>query len=133
MYSMGFIETFIEVFNAGSAVILIFLIGQILFIMRRVDRDLLKARLFLNDAVMQKTWTYLSVAGAGFALNALVKLMVLFTTAEGAFDVNYLVDMTQLIFLTSFVMAVYNWYVFVSGSDNQKNNLKSKHIQQASQ
>lgn len=54
-YTMTFIETFIEIYNAGAAFIIIFLIGQILFMMRKVDKDLLKARLFLNESIMQRT------------------------------------------------------------------------------
>ena len=110
---MDFIETFIEIYNAGAAFILIFLIGQILFMMRKVDKDLLKARLFLNEAVMQRTWVYISVAGAAFALNALIKFVIRFTTTGGVLDIFYMVELTQFIFLVSFILAVYNWYVFI--------------------
>lgn len=114
MYTMSFIETFIEIYNAGSAFIIIFLIGQILFMMRRADKDLLKAKLFLNDAVLQRTWLYLSIAGAAFALNTLIKFAVRFTTAGEVLNVFYLVELTQLIFLIAFITAVHNWYAFIS-------------------
>ena len=114
---MGFIETFVEIYNAGAAFIIIFLIGQILFMMRKVDKDLLKARLFLNEVVMQRTWMYISIAGAGFALNTLIKFTVRFAYAGQTTSVfindYYLVELTQLIFLISFILAVYNWYIFI--------------------
>lgn len=114
---MNFIETFIEIYNAGAAFIIIFLIGQILFMMRKVDKDLLKARLFLNEAIMQRTWMYISIAGAGFALNALIKLVERFSNTgqsiTGILNEFYLVDLTQFIFLISFILAVYNWYIFI--------------------
>ncbi len=112
-YTMNFIDTFIEIYNAGAAFIIIFLIGQILFMMRKVDKDLLKARLFLNESVMQRTWTYISVAGAAFALNTLIKFIVRFTTTGEALSPFYIVELTQLIFLIAFILAVYNWYVFI--------------------
>ena len=119
-YTMNFIETFIEIYNAGAAFIIIFLIGQILFMMRKVDKDLLKARLFLNEEIMQRTWIYISVAGASFALNTLVKFVIRFTTSGGALETFYLVEFTQLIFLVSFILAVYNWYIFIGSFVNNK-------------
>jgi len=112
-YTMNFIETFIEIYNAGAAFIIIFLIGQILFMMRKVDKDLLKARLFLNESIMQRTWIYISVAGASFALNTLIKFIVRFTTTGQVLSPFYLVEFTQLIFLVAFILAVYNWYIFI--------------------
>ncbi len=117
---MNFIETFIEIYNAGAAFIIIFLIGQILFMMRKVDKDLLKARLFLNQSVMQRTWTYISVAGAAFALNTLIKFIVRFTTTGEALNPFYLVEFTQLIFLVAFILAVYNWYLFIGSFVNRR-------------
>ena len=114
---MGFIETFVEIYNAGAAFIIIFLIGQILFMMRKVDKDLLKARLFLNEVIMQRTWMYISIAGAGFALNTLIKFAVRFAYSGQSTSVIinefYLVEFTQFIFLISFILAVYNWYIFI--------------------
>ncbi len=114
---MGFIETFVEIYNAGAAFVIIFLIGQILFMMRKVDKDLLKARLFLNEAVMQRTWIYISISGAAFAVNTLIKFVVRFTSAgettAGIISDFYFVEFTQFIFLISFILAVYNWYIFI--------------------
>lgn len=107
-----FIQTFFQVYTIGAAFILMFLIGQILFMMHKVDKDLLKAKLFLNERVMQKTWMYISIAGASFALNALVKFAT--QTAWGEVLSTYrLYELTQLVFLVAFIIAVYNWYVFV--------------------
>lgn len=110
---MNFIETFIEIYNAGAAFIIIFLIGQIIFMMRKVDKELLKARLFLNESIMQRTWIYISVAGASFALNTLIKFIVRFTTTGEVLSPFYLVEFTQLLFLIAFILAVYNWYIFI--------------------
>lgn len=113
MVTMSFLETFMEIYNAGAAFIIIFLIGQILFMMRKVDKDLLKARLFLNDVVLQRTWMYISIAGASFALNTLIKFTVWFTTTGHFLKTFYIIEITQIIFLISFILAVYNWYMFI--------------------
>jgi hypothetical protein len=88
--------------------------------MRKVDKDLLKARLFLNEEIMQRTWIYISVAGASFALNTLVKFVIRFTTSGDALETFYLVEFTQFIFLVSFILAVYNWYIFIGSFVNTK-------------
>lgn len=120
MNGLDFIETFIEIYNAGAAFILIFLIGQIILMMRKVDKDLLKARLFLNEVVMQRTWIYISIAGAAFALNTLIKIMVRFTTTGEMFSGLFLIELSQFIFLVAFILAVYNWYVFIGSFVNRK-------------
>jgi len=109
----SFIEIFMEVYNAGAAFVIIFLIGQILFMMRKVDKDLLKARVFLNEVVLQRTWTYISIAGASFALNTLIKFVILLTAVGSFIKSFYAAEITQIIFLISFMLAVYNWYVFI--------------------
>lgn len=119
MYAHDFISVFIEVYNAGIAFLMIFLIGQILFMMHRMDRDLLKAGLFSNKAVIQHTWMYISIAGVSFALNTIIKFAGRFTAQGNILSAYYIVELTQFIFLISFVLAIYNWYVFIGNFKNQ--------------
>lgn len=116
---IGFAEIFMEIYNASAASILIFLIGQILFMMHKVDKDLLKARLFLNEAVLQRTWLYISISGAAFALNTVIKFIVRFTPNGELLSNYYLIELTQVIFLIAFIHAVYNWYVFMGSFVNR--------------
>ncbi len=108
-----FIRIFLEIYTAGAAFVIIFLIGQILYMMHKVDKDLLKAKLFLNEAVMQRTWMYISIAGASFALNTLIKFVIRLTAWGESLNAYGLFELTQLIFFVSFILAVYNWYVFI--------------------
>jgi hypothetical protein len=119
MYAQDFISVFIEIYNAGIAFLMIFLIGQILFVMRRANRDVLKARLFFNESVIQHTWMYISIAGASFALNTIIKFVGRFTASGNVLSAYYIIELTQLIFLISFVLAIYNWYVFIGNFKNQ--------------
>lgn len=48
MCAMGFIEVFVEAFNVCAADAIILISGLILIRMHKLDRDLLKARLFLH-------------------------------------------------------------------------------------
>ncbi len=113
MQNTLFTTVFVEMFNTIAASILVFLIGHILISMHRVDRDLLKAKLYLDEPMTELTWTYISIAGAAFALNSLFRLVVNFTTSGGMLNAFYLVEVTQLIFIGFFIIAVYNWYLFI--------------------
>ncbi len=125
-HTMGFIEAFIEIYTAIAALLIKFFIGQILLLMGKVDKDVLKARLFLNEAVMQKTWVYISIAGASFALNALIKFAIRLSDTGEIPQMNFLVESSQFIFLLSFILAVYNWYVFVSSFVRHRDDVNQK-------
>ncbi len=116
MYTMGFIETFMEIFNVNAAVAIIFFCGLVLFKTRKLDRDLLRARLFLNYATMQRTWQYIPIAGASFALNDLARFASRFTDIGDILSSYYVVELIQIIFLMVFIHAVYSWYSFISAN-----------------
>jgi len=107
-------ETFVELFNINASLIIIILCGHVLFKTSKLDRGLLKAKIFLNNAVLQQIWISISVAGAAFALNALLKLVVLYLTIKDIISDLYLIELTQIIFLISFVYAVFTWYLFIT-------------------
>ena len=111
---MGFIQAFVEIFDINAAVAIIILSAFALFKMRRIGNGLLKARLFLNNAVIEQTWLYLSIAGASFALNVLIIFMNKIMMAGDMFQTYYIVSLTQLIFVIAFFMAVYNWCLFIN-------------------
>lgn len=114
-----FFETFMVFYNVGAAFVLIFMIGNILVMMRKVDKQLLKARIFLNDSILQRTWIYISIAGASFALYNLIKFVIRFTPKAEIFEVYQMPELIQLIFLVSFIIAVHNWYGFIGSSVNK--------------
>ncbi|VVB94282.1 Uncharacterised protein [uncultured archaeon] len=105
---IGFVEAFLVIFTAIAAFMLIILIGQILFMIHKADKDLSNTDLFLDKAVLERTWIYISVAGAGFALNILIKFMIWLSIAGDLLKTYYFAEITQVVFLIAFIMAVYN-------------------------
>ena len=126
LFGMDFVDTFMVLYNAGAAFILIFMIGQILINMRKVDKELFRARLFLNNSIIHKTWVYISIAGASFALNNLFKFIINFTSEGYTLNVYHMADLAQLVFLISFILAVQNWYAFI-GSFTSKKSTSDKY------
>ncbi len=113
---MDFIEAFVEIYNVEASVILIFFCGLAVLKLRKLSRDLLRCRLFLNNAILEKTWIYISIGIAFLALNALIKFVSRFSAIGDIFNKYYMVELTQVIFLTAFSLAVYSCYLFISNA-----------------
>ena len=120
IFAPDFVNIFVVIYNASAAFVLTFMIGQILFMMRKVDKDLLKAKIFLNDEILQKTWIYISIAGTSFALNNVIKFVIMLTPGKGFLREFQLPDLTQLFFIIAFILGVYNWYWFIGSFVNTK-------------
>lgn len=116
MYAMGFVEAFVEIFNVNASVGIILSCGMVLFKMNKLDRNLMRARLFLNEAIMQRIWLYFLIAGSSFSINLLLRFALRFTAAKEINNLHYMVELTQIIFLITFLLAVYNWHIFISMS-----------------
>ncbi len=113
---MDYIEAFVEIYNLEASVILIFFCGLAVLRLRKLSRDILRARLFLNNAILEKTWMYISIGIAFLALNALIKFVSKFSAIGDIFNKYYMVELTQVIFLTAFSLAVYNCYLFINST-----------------
>ena len=111
---LKFFEAFVELFNINASLIIIILCVHVLLKTSKLDRGLLKARLFLNNNVLQKIWISISIAGAAFALNSLLKLVGVYLTIKDIIYNYHLVEFSQMIFLLSFIYAVFIWYQFIN-------------------
>ncbi len=113
---MDFIETFVEIYNVEASIVLIFFCGLVVLKLRKLSRDLLRARLFLNNAILEKTWMYISIGLVFLALNALIKFMGRFSAIGDVLNNDYTIELTQIIFLTAFSLAVYSCYLFINST-----------------
>lgn len=119
-YMINFMQVFIEINNAIAAVFLIYLIGNLLFMMRNVDRNLLKARLFLNESVLFRTWIYISISGASFALHSFLDIIGIFIHKGEIINTFHILEISEFIFIVSFILAIYNWYIFIGNFSKGK-------------
>jgi hypothetical protein len=113
---MDFIEAFVEIYNVEASAILIFFCGLAILKLHKLNRDLLRARLFLNNAILEKTWMYISIGITFLALNALIKFVSRFSAIGDILNKYYMVELTQVIFLTAFSLAVYSCYLFINST-----------------
>jgi len=111
---LNFFEAFVELFNINASLIIIILCGHVILKTNKLDRGFLKARLFLNTNILQQMWISMSIAGAAFALNSLLKMVGVYLTINYIIYNYYLVEFSQMIFLISFIYAVIIWYQFIN-------------------
>ena len=119
MQTLGLIETFMDILIACASVIIIFLIASILFMMKKIDKRVIKAKLFINDNLLEKTWLYISIAGGSFAFNALIMFMKFMGYGE-FFNIFYVSEITKIIFFIAFILAIWKWYAFISSFEVSK-------------
>ncbi|MCK5660640.1 MAG: hypothetical protein KAH86_04710 [Methanosarcinales archaeon] len=103
-------ELFIEIYNMGAALVMLFMISHILIMLRRVDKNLLKARVFLKEDILNDTWLYVSIACAAFALHSIVG--ILGVVAEIRIPSIY--EVSEIIFIMAFIIMIYQWYGFIA-------------------
>jgi len=109
IHNASWVELFIEIYNMGAAFIIVFLIMQIMIMLRNVDSKLLNARLFLKGDLWNKTWLYISIAGAAFALHSVIGILRIVM----GFYIPFMYEITQILFTIAFIVMVYQWYVFI--------------------
>ena len=120
MPELSFFVAFVELFNINASLMIIMLCAHVILRTNKLDRGFLKARLFLNTNVLQQMWISMSIAGAAFAINSLLKLVGVHLTIKDLIYNYYLVEFSQMIFLVSFIYAVFIWYQFINKTNNKK-------------
>jgi hypothetical protein len=63
-------------------------------------------------------WISISIAGAAFALNSLLKLVGVHLIIKDIIYNYYLVELSQIIFLISFIYAVLIWFQFINKTNH---------------
>ena len=102
-------ELFIEIYNMSAALVMLFMISHVLLMLRRVDKNLLKARVFLKDDILHNTWLYVSIACAAFALHSVIGILGIVANIR----IPSIYEASEIIFIMSFILMIYQWYVFI--------------------
>jgi hypothetical protein len=117
MYTADWIEAFVEIYKMEAAVPLIIFCVLALLKIRKMNRDLLRARLFLNNAIMHRAWIFILIGMTSLALNALVNFVGFlgrYSVIEDTLSNYNIIELTQIVFLTAFSLAMYNCNLFIS-------------------
>lgn len=107
---VAWFELFIEIYNMSAALVMLFMISNVLITLRRVDKNLLKARVFLRDDILHNTWMYVSIACASFALHSMVGILGVVADIR----IPSIYEISEIVFIMSFILMIYQWYVFIA-------------------
>jgi hypothetical protein len=112
VYAMSFTEAFMELFNINAAIFILSCCGYILFKTRKMNLSILKARVFLNEAILNQTWIYMALAGISISLATIIKFLTMFTLIN-SISYFYVIGLIQIICLIAFILLIYSWSLFV--------------------
>ncbi len=98
----------------GSSIILSFLglffVARIWVKWNKIDKDVLKARVFLDKKFLAKNWLYVFLAGAALTVHQMIDFMKSSGYITGLRGLSELFEFMTLLF---FVVLAYEWYKII--------------------
>ncbi len=95
-----------------TALIGLFLVIKICMVWNRVDLNVLKARVFLDNTFLVKNWIFVFLAGAFISLRRVVQLLELLGSPVISTS-SFLFDLSGLAVIILLVLLAYYWYRIV--------------------
>lgn len=96
----------LNLYYVGVAAIILLFTFYSFVSFRKTGKKVLKARIFLNDDILSKTWAYDAIIGTSFAVHEILSSSII------ACHMPYLCEMMKLVFLTALLGLIYEWYDF---------------------
>lgn len=114
--------SFINMILTSSSVILA-LIGLYFAIRiwvnwRNTDKDILKARVFLNKKFLEKNGRYVFLSGSSLAIHQFIGFLIQLNFITGDL-IDSLSEILEFMAIVFFLMLAYEWFVLISAKKNQ--------------
>jgi hypothetical protein len=104
----------------GLSVILgfmgLFFVLKIWFVWKRVDINLLKARVFLNPNFLIRNWIYIIITGAFIVVRRIFELFELIEKNIWTPEITIFFNMMGLVVVALLVTLAYYWYKLVDSA-----------------
>jgi hypothetical protein len=106
-----------------SSSVIIALIGlvfviKIWMVWKQVNKNLLKARVFLNSNFLMKNWIFVFLAGAFIAMRRVMQLLELLEFQKTGTPAAIIFDLMGLAVIILLVLLAYHWYRLVYSTIN---------------
>ncbi len=101
----------------------LYFVLKIWLVWKRIDMNVLKARVFLDDKFLVRNWTYIFIAGAFIALIRVLQLLSLSGVWIEGIDEAIISDLMGLAVVVLLVLLASHWYKLVYsaiGSSHKK-------------
>ncbi|HEY9247203.1 MAG TPA: hypothetical protein VIO11_10190 [Candidatus Methanoperedens sp.] len=107
----------LNIIIVGSSVITalagLYFVIRIWMVWKYVDKDLFKARVFLNNNFMLKNWMYIIFAGAFVAVRRIMEFLELLGIPVKKIGNFYLFDLIGFLVIFFLVLLAYRWYKLI--------------------
>lgn len=112
--------TIFDVIGLFVALIGLVIVIQIFSMWNRVDKSMLKARIFLNDEFLYQNWIYLFLIGSFMTGHQIITILYNFEffltiMPFSLIQIINISDMFELICITLIVHLCYRWYKMIIG------------------
>ncbi len=126
-------DRILNIILVGASVIIalvgLFFVFKIWVVWKRVDKEVLKARVFLNRDFLEKNWIYVFLAGAFIAIRRVMQLLELLGFSVNIEWVTYLYDAMGIVVIVLLVMLAYHWYRLIFSTLPRSQSYKSAEAQ----
>ncbi|MBU4077641.1 MAG: hypothetical protein KKI06_13230 [Euryarchaeota archaeon] len=116
-------ENTINIILVSSSVILgfigFFFVLKIWLVWKRVDTNVLKARVFLDPKFLIRNWVYIFIAGAFIVMRRILELFKLLKIPVLE-DMTIIFDLMGLVVVALLVLLAYHWYKLVDSALEHK-------------
>jgi len=99
--------------SVAVAFIGLFFVLKIWLVWKRVDRTVLKARVFLDEEFLVRNWIYIFIVGAFIVLRRILQLLILLGIPIQSPEETILSDVMGLAVVALLVLLAYYWYKMV--------------------
>ncbi len=103
---------YVKVVNGLLVLLFLFFGLDIAIKFRKIDYNLLKARLFLGKKVIRNMWIHSSMAAGAFVLHQMLWALQEFR----GYDAGIFLELTLTFFTFSFLFLTYEWFLIVKAS-----------------
>lgn len=112
----------IRIIIVSSSVIIaligLFFVMKIWMVWKQVNKNILKARVFLNSNFLMKNWIFVFLAGAFIAMRRVMQLLELLEFQITGTPVAIIFDLMGLAVIILLVLLAYHWYRLVYSTIN---------------
>lgn len=116
-------ENTINIILVSSSVILgfigFFFVLKIWLVWKRVDTNVLKARVFLDPKFLIRNWVYIFIAGAFIVMRRILELFKLLKIPVLE-DMTIIFDLMGVVVVALLVLLAYHWYRLVDSALEHK-------------
>ncbi len=125
-------ENEINIFLSTCSVIIgfigLFFVLKIWLVWKRLDKNVLKARVFLDPNFLIRNWLFIFIAGAFIVIRRILHLFDLLELPKLSVEMTIFFDLMGMAVVALLVILAYYWYKLVDSAIEHKARKDAPHL-----